>query len=189
MSGNPSPPTHSQIAQAMKRLGLPLAASEFDGELCGLMVVQGADQVASWVQKQIGPPIEGDLLGMEAVQRMIARFAEMRRSLDEASLNFAPLLPDDALPLPVRGSALAEWCSGFLHGFAEAGGSADERMVDEFLRDVVEIARLHHAEEDEDEEAEQQFMQLVEYIRAGVMVVRDAMSPAQANVPASGSLH
>lgn len=184
-----TPPTHSQIAQAMKRLGLPLSAAEFDGELCGLMVVQGAEQVAPWVQKQIGPPAEGDLLAMEAAQRMIARFAEMRRALDEASLNFQPLLPDDELPLVVRSGALAEWCSGFLHGFAEAGGRTDERMVGEFLHDVVEIARLQHAEDDDGEEAEQHFMQLVEYIRAGVMIVRDAMPPPQANVPASRSVH
>src|SRR5690606_26274249 len=112
------------------------------------------------------PPSDDDRAAVAAV------YDETVGRLQEADRLFSPLLPGDDEPLSVRSEAMADWCSGFLYGLG-AGGIADLSVLPEDVReiagDIIEISRA--GGEGEGEEDEAAYMELVEYLRAGVTLV------------------
>lgn len=111
------------------------------------------------------------------------------QQLADEELGFVLWLPTDDESLEDRTEALAQWCSGFLA--ALGAGQADRLQTlsaegAEALVDLREIARAGVVEEDPDahsEEAqeafdpvegqEQAFVEIVEYIRIAVLVLRE----------------
>ncbi len=93
-------------------------------------------------------------------------------------------MPDDDAPLTERTAALGEWCEGFLFG---VGASSIEHFdalpesVQEIIRDVVEMARVGMPTGEDTDGDEGAYVELVEYLRAGVQLVYDEMNPAPAS--------
>ncbi len=123
-------------------------------------------------------------------------------TLDDVSSLFEPALPDEDADLEERLLALKEWASGFLAGFADGFGQRDpaERMgvtepaevgsdeekdpTAEILGDLVALAELDPVESDyEDDDrsadAEADYVELVEYVRATVHVLREERRVAE----------
>lgn len=124
---------------------------------------------------------------------------EALAALDDDDLIFAPVLPDDDEHLEQRLLALKEWVSGYLAGFAdglghrrrdaqvdagaaspdgqpdapEAPGVQAEGASTEILNDFVAIAELDPSDDEASEEAEADYTELVEYLRAAVLTMRD----------------
>lgn len=91
---------------------------------------------------------------------------------DEA---FVPLLPDDEAPLHERLVALAAWCDGFLLGLATQAGTALDALdgeAREFVADLATITRVQTIATP-DARAERDYAEVVEYVRAGVMILRE----------------
>lgn len=110
-------------------------------------------------------------------------FDSTAKALDSEELAFQPALPRDDEPLGDRTEALGAWCAGFLAGLGLAGIGDFESIfsVDtvEFLTDLREMSRIE-LDPDEDSAAERAYVELVEYMRIGVIVVReelDALGP------------
>ncbi len=107
---------------------------------------------------------------MAAVQELVEY---THASLEQDDLSFELLLPGDDQPLAERAMAFARWCRGFLSGFGLAG-IADLTLLGEdareFLRDVDRFASLDVANEGEDEE--RALLELTEFTRMGVLIVR-----------------
>ncbi|MEM9385163.1 MAG: UPF0149 family protein [Pseudomonadota bacterium] len=91
-------------------------------------------------------------------------------TLEEGGLDFQPLISDE-VPLSERALGLAEWCQGFLYGLAST--VPKERLMDdalgELLGDFAEIARAVRGGDDA-EEAENAYVELVEFVRVGVQL-------------------
>ena len=117
-------------------------------------------------------------------------------TLDDVNSLFEPALPEEDTDIEERLLALKEWASGFLAGFADGFGQRDpaERMgvtepaevgsdeekdpTGEILGDLVALAELDPVESDyEDDDrsadAEADYVELVEYVRATVHVLRE----------------
>ena len=113
--------------------------------------------------------------------------------LADKDMRFVIWLPHDEDPLEERTRALAQWCNGFLAGF---GSGQDGRLdtlseeADESLADLQQIALAEVADEagageEEREEEEMAFMEIVEYIRIAVLILaEDLRGPV-----ASDSIH
>ncbi len=73
--------------------------------------------------------------------------------------------------------ALADWCRGFLAGFAHAGvgeaGTPPTLSADssEILKDIAAIAQAGLEDQEDEEESERSFMELVEYLRFATLNV------------------
>lgn len=84
-------------------------------------------------------------------------------------------LPDDSCPLAERSEALVQWCEGFLNGLGFTGLPEFDLLSDEgreVIQDLYKICRIdveNIAETGEDEEIA--FMELVEYVRMGAMLL------------------
>lgn len=127
---------------------------------------RSGETVALWLPQALGFM---DLIAEDITEQTTSTlrdFAELTNaSLANDQFEMQLLLPDDALELAERVTALAKWCQGFLHGLALAGeelGSALDDDGREAVQDIVKIAQVSDQVE-HDEEAE--YMQLVEYVR------------------------
>ena len=102
------------------------------------------------------------------------------------------MLPDDETPLLGRTQALGDWCQGFLMGLAMAGIRDFTRLPPdsaEFIQDLLDISRIEEQELEEGEDEEQAFAGIVEYVRAGVLLIRSELRPAAMSPQGSPSLH
>ena len=163
------------------------ALAECHGVACGLLVRQpgaGAEVLLKLlamleIVHEPGPALREALLEMlEASGQQLAD--------DEMQLSI--WLPDDESSLEIRTNALAHWCNGFL---ASIGSGGDARLhtlsseATESLTDLREIAMAEVATDNLDsdndrEEEEEAFAEIVEYIRVAVLILREDLRGPQA---------
>ena len=114
--------------------------------------------------------------------------------LFDPDLSFKPLLPDDDIDLERRVQALARWCAGFLYGLSSSGEFRVDKLSDEVrevVNDLTELSRAGLTAEDADNEsAEGDYAELVEYVRVGVQMVFLELQPEREGPPVNReSLH
>jgi len=89
---------------------------------------------------------------------------------------FDLFLPDEQDPVNQRGFAIMQWCQGFLFGMGRIETSSEwPGDVGEILKDIVEFTKLDTDIDDEDE-AESALMEIQEYLRASVMLIRSELN-------------
>lgn len=153
--------------------------SECHGLMCGLLCAAERFPEERWLREVLG-----DAKSPAAVVAACANTLKAAREVTERQLaanqfEFVPLLPDDQEPLPVRGEALAGWCRGFLYGLALGGmddAAAGSTEIQEVLGDLSEFTRLDIAGAGPGpEDSESDYAEIVEYLRAGVMLVHSEL--------------
>ncbi len=121
-------------------------------------------------------------------------YDSMVRTLAGNEADFAPLLPDDDAPLADRAGALSLWCQGFLYGLG-SGNTSDPGSVSveagEIIRDLTDITHVGVEADEQNEENEVAFAEVVEFVRVGVQLLFVELAPARGEEPAPGaaSLH
>jgi hypothetical protein len=156
----------------------PMDPAEIHGLLCGLLCVTQDPDDAAWLERIIDdlPPAA---LNWDARQELSILYHVTLSQLRADDFRFALCLPDDGAPLPRRLAAFRRWCQHFLSGLG-AGGldkrwplSADARG---FLNDVFAIAQSGGDDtEAAGEDSEQDYSELVEYVRMGVLLVHEEL--------------
>lgn len=99
-----------------------------------------------------------------------------REQLADEDMSLSLWLPDDDETLEERTWALAQWCSGFLAGIGSSGDETLDSMSDdanEGLKDLQQISSADVTDTDESEEDENAFVEIVEYIRVIVLMIRE----------------
>lgn len=92
--------------------------------------------------------------------------AHVLATLKDQEFGFYPLLPSDDNELELRLASLSQWCENFMLGFALVEKEITElpEIVNEALHHLAAISQVD--EQDAfDESAEEDFIQLVEYVR------------------------
>lgn len=135
------------------------------------------DLPEAWVQNTLA---DAALPEPDARELLEAVYAATRDGLQGTEMGFALLVPGDDATLEERADALGAWCQGFLYGMAVRGLRDMEELPDELreiLGDLSEISRAGVAREETDEEGEEAWAELVEYVRVAVQLVFDQTSP------------
>jgi uncharacterized protein len=181
--------TYADLDRVLKELGAGMDAAEAHGCLSGALCVEQDFRPAEWLLEVLPDEASGELpAGTLGVFE--AALAELRQSLDSDELAFAPLLPVDSLALRQRVDALASWCAGFLYGLGRAGTLGKlPGDVDEITRDLAEIARASLAFDEGGEASEQDYAELVEFIRASVQLAWEELRGQRAAAAASAHPH
>jgi uncharacterized protein YgfB (UPF0149 family) len=175
-------PAFDDIAGELLDQGLMQSPSELHGCLAGL-IAGGAD-----TSGEAGLAGVAEALGFDPHGRLVddlcALYSGTARLLMDEALSFEPLLPDDDSGLEERTGALADWCRGFLSGFAQARvkvhgtGGAVAADSAEALKDFAAIAQAGVGDE-YDEDAERAYAEVVEYTRFAAMnVMLDSLDAA-----------
>lgn len=135
------------------------------GQLCSGVIQPDPDDVSELLAHELLP----------VVRKLLARLAEEANlQLGGSEFNFQPLLPSDEMALGIRVAALAQWCESFTTGFA-AGYIRPEsnlsREAREILHDFGDLACMGETRDLVDEQDEEDFMELVEYVRMAAITL------------------
>lgn len=196
--------TFAEVARALHDLGSSAPAAEGHGCLCGALCIDARYTFERWRDELFGSAeaqaeeapqqADAELQQPDEVQRQTDQeplrllFSGTAVALDEATEEFALLLPDDDVALEQRTSALAQWTSGFLYGFGTAlphSAATLPPSVDEVLSDFARLAAATVDSDSEPEEQEQAYAELVEYVRAGVWLVYAELTSLRSGDPAA----
>ena len=164
-------------------------AAEAHGTLVGALCTAPTYRFEDWLQ-EILPQGRAETLANTTLHGL---FFVTSETLAAQELEFTPLLPEDTQPLGERAGALAQWCVGFLYGLG-SGSIQDLKTlpgeVGEVVRDFDEITRVGIDGGESDEQNENAYAELVEFVRVGVQLVfeelgplRDAPAPDQPETP------
>ncbi|WJW75875.1 YecA family protein [Thiohalobacter sp. IOR34] len=176
--------SYQQLEDDLARAEAALDAAEVQGLLCGLLCATGRLEPSLWRGELFDEaPDANNLAVRQCLERVEHLGGELQRALHDPELGLSLLLPDDDEPLGDRAEALAAWCDAFLGGIGLGGvqenalSSAEAR---ELLGDLAEIARLAFDAEQAGEADEEDYVQIVEYVRLGVLLLAEELTPLKA---------
>ena len=162
---------------------------ELAGALCGLLCAGMPEKKApGFVLDDLIPLTDLAVSETVALEATAEYAAELSERLRTAEGLFEPDLPEDDESLSARLTALAGWCRGFQIGLYAQGEDKLQPLGEEAIEAVHDLAQFcdlqtDHAETDEeDQEADEEaYMELVEYLRAGVTLIEADIAAAEAD--------
>ena len=184
---------YSALNNLCESLALDIGAAECHGLLCGLICVSPDARAEDWLQlleENSGDSQVSFSTGDRQQLTALFRHTEQQLQADDFSLQL--LLPDDDEPLQQRTLALVDWCQGFLYGAGNGQISLDDDTSDdirEILADFSEISRASYEGQDDNDEDEAAYTELVEYIRGAVMLIFTELHSRKPVMQGNHTLH
>jgi len=176
-----SRPDYNSLNDALVKADAELSASESHGVLCGMLCAAGSIELSAWLDEVFEEMDLNNMLVKEASQLLVGLFNDTQTQLNDSDADFQLLMPDDDSSLAIRADALAAWCQSFTYGLANGGLKKDRELPEdttELIRDMVEIARVGHDIDEEDDTDEESYMHLYEYVRMGVLLINEELQPS-----------
>jgi uncharacterized protein len=179
-----------EFANHLLDQGALTSPAQLHGGICGLLGA-GASAEPEYGLDALSRALDLELHG-ELASSAMALYTATEAALRDEEFTFFLLLPPDDAEIAVRTAALAGWCDGFLAGFAyesaaqDRNGAALSRETGEVLRDIAAMAQAEPPPLDEEDEAEEGYTELVEYLRvAAANVFLDSAATSRHNGSAS----
>ncbi|MCJ7558001.1 MAG: UPF0149 family protein [Gammaproteobacteria bacterium] len=168
--------TYDELRDGLEQAGVELTAGELHGAISGLVCATPDNDLRRlWSVLLSGPPPEGALASL--ANDLAVQTAHL---LEERQMGFQPLLPEDDAAMTEKTQELARWCQSFLAGLGAAGSVNKDAMGEQVGEIVLDFSRISQAgfdEVDEDpEEAENAFAEVLEYVRVGVQLVYEELA-------------
>jgi uncharacterized protein YgfB (UPF0149 family) len=157
--------------------GVELPA-ELHGLVCGAITAGFVLDEGRWHELT---QLAGVELGAEDSPAVLLALLRGSQSMDADDFGFEPLLPDDDVPLTERLQALSAWCDGYLLAFGVA--NPDSSLLSEdasgALEDLVEVAQVDSDVSRGDEEAEWQYAEVREFVKAAALLIREELRESE----------
>lgn len=165
---------YEPLNQSLKHVGSLMDAAETHGILCGLLCISQSFSENIWIKHILGESAVEDGLASKCQQQLHLVKNYTIEQLESSNYEFMPLLPDDQMSLLERTQALGGWCEGFLFGLSLTKRKLDDLSDNskEFIDDIISVSRIAPTENTEDNE--ENYMQVVEYIKLGVINCYDS---------------
>jgi uncharacterized protein len=171
-----------QVQDTLQQLGAMTDAAEAHGTLCGLLL--GGNDFARWLGFTLEKlPDPNDLLAKESLEILQELFNQTKVQLNSDDISFELLLPDEDQEFALRLLGLSSWCQGYLYGLAVNGEARLKGLSEqgrECMDDLLQISRLSHDEE-ETEDAEMVYTEVVEHVRLSVIFMNEEINPIVVN--------
>jgi len=184
--------TYDEFERVLKDARALPEPAEAHGTLAGALCSSSDYGLIEWLH-EILPDDSPD---EEALRSSVLQnvYSAMVRTLAGSDADFEPLLPDDNAPLIERADALSLWCQGFLYGLGSGPASDPAKVSQEagdIIRDLTEITHVGVEADEQNEENEVAFAEVVEFVRVGVQLLFVELAPARGQEPApgTGSIH
>ncbi len=168
-----SPLPFHELAQTLQQARALADLPEAHGTLVGALCAGQGFTFEHWL-REVFPEAEPGV----AAAGMQALFDWTRSSLAAGEL-LEPLLPADDAPIGERAQALGEWCQGFLYGLGTSVLPDPEHLpepVAEVVRDLTAITRVGADPDESEEENEQAYAELVEFVRVAVQLLHEELA-------------
>lgn len=162
---------YQAVNAVLEKYDADMGAAEAHGMAVGMLCVELKFDAANWLHELIT-----DQNGLfEEDKTLLADLFERSRALldpENGEFNFDLLLPDEEEALSEQVEALRVWCLGFLFGVGYAHTDADwPGDSAEVMRDLIELTKIDSDVAGEEDEAA--LIEIHEYVRAAVLIVRD----------------
>ena len=177
-----------ELEELLYRIDAAMGAADAHGALCGMLCARGTIELSEWVDHVIGEQEQGNEMLHDVVHKLSELHQSTLEMMNDATGDFKLLLMDDDDPLSERVETLSAWCQGFIYGLAAGGikeGSELPEDTAELLKDMIEISRAGHdvddtgVEESDDNDDEEAYMEIEEYVRMGVLLIYEELQPLQ----------
>lgn len=136
--------------------------SELHGLVMGIISITQAPTKDEW--QIILQQLQVEPLPEQALQLLTDEAEDAAAALEDDTLDYMPMLPDDQHLLEERVQCLADWCNGVVLGFGLVSGHLREGET-ELLQDLQDVAAVEFESSDDDEEGEASYADLVEFVR------------------------
>ena len=178
-------PDYFNLQEALQKVDATMEASEAHGALCGMLCAQGSADINQWQQHVTGDQEDGNALLGELADELQQMYLATISAINNEVAEFECLLAADDDKLSERVYSLANWCQGFLYGLAAGGIKQGHEMPadsTELMNDFIAISQAVFDEEESDN-SEDDFMQLVEFVRVGVLLINEELQPMKLKKP------
>jgi hypothetical protein len=160
-----------------------LSAAQAHGMAAGMLCANEQAQSAEWLTElflHAVPAADEDRI------RLVHLFEDTQSLLASDEFEFDLLLPGDEALLSEQIEALTDWCRGFLLGVCFTHAVSDlSRESTEILKDIAEFTKLDTEAEGEEDESD--FMEITEYMRSAVLLLRSEFNNKGERFKAKGS--
>lgn len=175
--------TYDLIDDALIKANAIADASEAQGTLCGMVCVSGSGGINNWLSHIFGEEKDSKNLYVPESDTILTALHDATvDQLLQGDYDLQLMLHDDKESLDIRIDDLTNWCQGFLYGLSAAGLKDIKKLPEEaseVLQDMLDISKAGYDPEADDEENEEAYAEIVEYIRIGVYVVFDTLNSAE----------
>jgi uncharacterized protein len=182
------PASYAEFERVLREARALPEPAEAHGTLAGALCSSRDYGLMEWLH-EILPDDSPDEIALQS-EVLQTVYGAMVRTLVGSDADFEPLLPDDDVSLTERADALSLWCQGFLYGLG-SGATPDPGAVSseaaEIIRDLTEITHVGVAVDEQNEENETAFAEVVEFVRVGVQLLFVELAPARGQEPAPGA--
>ncbi|WP_223787913.1 UPF0149 family protein [Marinicella meishanensis] len=163
---------YQPFADHLQSIGVLASPSELHAQASAALCVNQDTPYESWREQMLQEYCVEHPEDDQFNQIMSAVFEYAKEQLQKDNFSYQLLLPQDNTALADRVAVLAEWVSTFLAGLGTAGmiEASLSNAGQEFLQDMTQIARIDQDVEEVSGE-ELDFMEIIEYVRTGVMVL------------------
>jgi len=181
---------HQLLNEALTRANAAADASQTHGMLCGVLCAPHGINAEEWMAEILDHGGHTNASGSQCRRLLQALHEDTVHQIGDDNMSFRLLLPGDGESLANRAEALAAWCESFLYGMALGGLERFEDLPEnarEILTDMADFTRIDT--EEDGEAAEHAYVELVEYLRMGALLVNAELHPAPPDHRGGESLH
>lgn len=160
------------LADLLMPLGCINGPAELHGMLCGKICGGARFDEGEWLQQAWEFLDAAGDISMEVTEALIDLYRITLAQFVKDDYNLELLVPGDWVDLEQRVAALGQWCNGFLIGFGTSGIDKDTEFppaAAEAVRDLAAIVQASVDENDDEEEAENDYFNVGEYVRMAVL--------------------
>ena len=164
--------TYEVINAIVVQSDAELSAAQAHGMATGMLCANEHAQSADWLSELFrhAAPVTDE---NKAV--LVALFEETRSLLTSDDFEFDLFLPGDEALLSEQVEALTDWCQDFMLGVSFTDTASDaSKEVSEILKDIIEFTKLDTDAEGEEDESD--FMEITEYMRSAVLLLRSELN-------------
>jgi len=175
--------TYQVINEIVVQSDAELSAAQAHGMATGMLCANEQAQSGKWLTElflHAAPVADEDRI------TLVHLFEDTQDLLASDDFEFDLLLPGDEAMLSEQVEALTDWCRGFLLGVGITHAASDlSREATEILKDIAEFTKLDTEAEGEEDEGD--FMEITEYMRSAVLLLRSELNNKGSRFKAKGS--
>jgi len=173
---------YQTISKILQKNDAEITVSEAHGLATGMLCIDSQIDAINWLTELFPEDI---VLDDEDKTILFGLFEQTRKLLSEEdnSFRYDLFLPGDDEILSEQLAAIRYWCEGFLFGIGYSRSSSDwPGETGEIMKDIVEFTKLEtdveddDMDEDEKDEQDGALIEIQEYLRAAVMMVKDQLA-------------
>ncbi len=172
-------PEFDLVNDALQRISPDFDPAELHGQLCGMLCTVSDVDLDTWLQPNLEESNDPSLWSRDSIELLQSLIRVTASQFSEGEMGLELLLPSDEAGVAARLEALGRWCQGFLLGISFGGVDDIESLpgeLSELVGDLVNISQIDKYDlDDEEEEDEASYMELMEFVRLGVQLFYEEM--------------